>query len=181
MRHLKGGRKLNRTREHRKAMFENMATALLEHGRIETTVAKAKALRPVAERVITLAKNNDLHARKMAFSIIPKGDVVKRLFDVVAPSFKDRPGGYTRVIRTHTRRGDAAPMAILELVNYEAVSRPAAGGKAEKAAKPAKAEAKKPEKAAKAGKKEKPPKPAKPEKDAKKEKARKQTKPGKYE
>jgi len=145
MRHRKGGFKLNRTREHRKAMFENMVTALLEHGRIETTVAKAKALRPVAERIITRAKTKNLHFQKKAYSIIPKKEVVKKLFDVIAPSFADRPGGYTRIIRTHVRRGDAAQMAILELVNFEAVPKPAAGEKEGKAGK-------KPEKKAKPAK-----------------------------
>jgi len=154
MRHRKAGKKLNRTREHRKAMFENMAAALFEHGRIETTVAKAKALRSFAERLITRAKNKNLHFQKMLYSVIPKKEVVKKLFNEIAPAFKDRPGGYTRVIRTHTRRGDAVEMAIIELVNYEAVPRPAAG--AEKPGKAAQAEKKikpaKPGKKAQAGK-----------------------------
>jgi len=163
MRHRKGGKKLNLTREHRKAMFENMTTALLEHGRIETTVSKAKALRSFAERIITAAKNNSLHSKRIAFSIIPKKEVVKKLYEVIAPSFKDRPGGYTRIIRTHTRRGDAVEMAIIELVNYEPTPKaaPAEGNakegkgakKAEKTAKPAKAgKAEKPAKAEKAAK-----------------------------
>jgi len=153
MRHRKGGKKLNRTREHRKAMFENMATALFEYGRIETTVAKAKALRSFAEKLVTRAKVKNLHTQRIIYSIIPKKEVVKKLFDDIAPAFKERPGGYTRVIRTHTRRGDAAEMAILELVNYEAVPKPAAGEKTAKAAK-----AEKPGKPGKTGK------PAKPEK-----------------
>ena len=143
MRHRKGGKKLNRTREHRKAMFENMTTALLEYGRIETTLAKAKALRSFAEKVITRAKNSgSLHSRKIIYSMIPKKEVVKKLFAEIAPAFKDRAGGYTRVIRTHTRRGDAAEMAIIELVNFELVPKPVAGETPEKKAKPAKAEKK---------------------------------------
>jgi large subunit ribosomal protein L17 len=160
MRHRKGGFKLNRTREHRKAMFENMVTALLEYGRIETTVAKAKAVRPVAERIITKAKNKNLHFQKMVYSIIPKKEVVKKLFDQIAPSFADRPGGYTRIIRTHVRRGDAVEMAILELVNYEVTPKVAAG---EKEAKPEK-KAEKKEKPAKAPKEKKAKKPKKEEK-----------------
>lgn len=120
-------------------MFENMATALFEHGRIETTVAKAKALRSFAERLITRAKNNNLHSRKLIYGIIPKKEVVKKLFNEIAPAFKDRPGGYTRVIRTHTRRGDAVEMALIELVNYQAAVGTASGAeKTGKSAKPAK-------------------------------------------
>ena len=153
MRHRKGGKKLNRTREHRKAMFENMATALFEYGRIETTVPKAKAVRSFAEKLITRAKVKNLHTQKIIYSIIPKPEVVKKLFDVVAPSMKERPGGYTRIIRTHTRRGDAVEMAILELVNYEATPKAVAGEKEAKAAKPAKeAKAAKPAKEKKAAK-----------------------------
>jgi large subunit ribosomal protein L17 len=119
MRHRSAGKKLSRTREHRKAMFRNMVTALLEKGKIETTVAKAKVVRPIAEKLITLAKRNNLHAKKRAFSFITKPEVVKKLFEQIAPSFKDRPGGYTRIIRTHTRIGDASEMALLELVGSE--------------------------------------------------------------
>jgi large subunit ribosomal protein L17 len=166
MRHRKGGKKLNRTREHRKAMFENMTTALLEYGRIETTVAKAKALRSFAEKVITRAKNSgSLHSRKIIYSMIPKQEVVKKLFSEIAPAFKYRPGGYTRVIRTHTRRGDAAEMAIIELVNFEIVPKPVAGEKPEKAAKPEKKE-----KPAKEEKKEKAPNNEKAAKEEKVEK-----------
>ena len=159
MRHRKAHVKLNRTREHRKALFRNMVTDLLEKGRIETTVAKAKALRPVAERMITLARKNNLHAKKTAFSFITRQPVVRKLFEQIAPSFKDRPGGYTRIIRTHTRLGDAVEMAIIELVGTE-LATPAPD--ADKTSKPAKP-----------GKKEKPPKSAKPAKPGKKDKAAK--------
>jgi len=135
MRHRKAGKKLSRTREHRKALFRNMVTALLEKGKIETTLAKAKALRPVAEKIITLAKRNNLHSKKIAFSFIPKKQVVKKLFEQIAPGFKDRPGGYTRIIRTHVRRGDAVQMALLELVGSESAPKPEPGEKSVKAPK----------------------------------------------
>jgi len=146
MRHRKAHVKLNRTREHRKALFRNLVTALLEKGRIETTLAKAKALRPVVERFITLARKNNLPAKKIAFSFIPKPEVVRKLFDSIAPSFKDRPGGYTRIIRTHIRRGDAVEMAVIELLGSELPTAPTPekGGKPskpdkkDKAAKPEK-------------------------------------------
>jgi len=140
MRHLKAGKKLSRTQEHRKAMFRNMITALFEKGKIETTVAKAKALRPLAEKVITLAKRNNLHSKKTAFSFITKKPVVKKLFEEIAPAYKDRPGGYTRIIRSYIRRGDAVEMAILEMVGSETPA------PAQEKGKPAKAEKKEKEK-----------------------------------
>ena len=119
MRHRKAGRKLGRTSAHRSAMLRNMVTSLFEHERIVTTVPKAKEARRVADKMITLAKRGDLHARRQAFSYIRSKDVVAKLFNEIPAQFTDRQGGYTRIIRTGTRLGDAAPMAILELVGYE--------------------------------------------------------------
>ncbi len=119
MRHGKSGRKLGRTSSHREAMFRNMVTSLFEHERIVTTEKKAKELRPIAEKMITLAKRGDLHARRQALSYIQSRDVVAKLFDEIQSQFADRQGGYTRIIKTGIRRGDAAPMAIIELVGYE--------------------------------------------------------------
>ena len=119
MRHGKSGRKLGRTSSHRKAMFRNMVTSLFEHERIVTTEKKAKELRPIAEKMITLAKRGDLHARRQALSYIQSKDVVAKLFDEIQGQFADRQGGYTRIIKTGNRLGDAAPMAIIELVGYE--------------------------------------------------------------
>jgi large subunit ribosomal protein L17 len=119
MRHRKSGRKLNRTSEHRKAMMRNMVTSLFEHERIVTTVPKAKEARKVADKMITLAKRGDLHARRQAHAYIQSREVVAKLFDVIHEQYVDRNGGYTRIIQTGRRNGDAAPMAILELVGYE--------------------------------------------------------------
>lgn len=119
MRHRKAGRKLGRTSAHRSAMLRNMVTSLFEHERIVTTVPKAKEARRVADKMITLAKRGDLHARRQALSYIRSKDVVAKLFDEIQTQYTDRNGGYTRIIRTGTRNGDAAPMAILELVGYE--------------------------------------------------------------
>ena len=119
MRHKKSGRKLGRTSSHREAMFRNMVTSLFEHERIVTTAEKAKEVRPIAEKMITLAKRGDLHAKRQALSYIRKQDVVTKLFDQISSQFADRNGGYTRIIRTGTRQGDAASMAIIELVGYE--------------------------------------------------------------
>ena len=118
MRHRKAGRKLNRTSSHRRAMFRNMVTSLLEHERIVTTTPKAKEVRKIADKMITLAKRGDLHARRQALSYIQDKNVVAKLFDKLRDEYIDRNGGYTRIIRTGNRLGDAAPMAILELVNY---------------------------------------------------------------
>jgi len=119
MRHGKSGRKLGRTSSHREAMFRNMVTSLFEHERIVTTEKKAKELRPIAEKMITLAKRGDLHARRQALSYIQSKDVVAKLFDEIQTQFADRQGGYTRIIKTGYRQGDAAPMAIIELVGYQ--------------------------------------------------------------
>lgn len=119
MRHRKSGRKLGRTTPHRSAMLRNMVTSLFEHERIVTTVPKAKEARRVADKMITLAKRGDLHARRQALSYIRSKDIVAKLFDEIQEQYSDRQGGYTRIIRTGTRHGDAAPMAILELVGYE--------------------------------------------------------------
>jgi large subunit ribosomal protein L17 len=119
MRHRKAGRKLNRTAAHRKAMLRNMVTSLLEHERIVTTVPKAKETRRIAEKMITLGKRGDLHARRQAMAYIRSKGVVAKLFDELSGQYADRQGGYTRIIRTGNRYGDAAPMAIVELVGYE--------------------------------------------------------------
>lgn len=117
MRHRKVGRKLNRTPAHRKSMFANMATSLFEHERIQTTTPKAKELRIVAERLITLAKRGDLHARRLAAKTVRNDDVLRKLFSDLAERFKDRPGGYTRIVKIGNRRGDNAPICFIELVD----------------------------------------------------------------
>jgi large subunit ribosomal protein L17 len=118
MRHGKSGKRLGRTGSHKKAMVRNMVTSLFEHERIVTTTPKAKEVRKVADKMITLAKRGDLHAKRQAMSFIRSRDVVAKLFDEIQAQFADRNGGYTRIIQTGQRRGDAAPMAILELVSY---------------------------------------------------------------
>lgn len=119
MRHRKAGRRLGRTTSHRKAMVRNMVTSLLDQERIVTTTPKAKEIRKVADKMITLAKRGDLHARRQALSFIQDKSVVAKLFEELGPEYQERPGGYTRIIQTGNRLGDAAPMAILELVNYQ--------------------------------------------------------------
>ena len=119
MNHRKTGRKLGRTSAHRKALFRNMVTSLLEHEQIRTTDAKAKELRGVAERMITLGKKGTLHARRNALRTIRSKDVTAKVFDELADRYKDRPGGYTRVIKLGQRPGDAAPMSIIELVDRD--------------------------------------------------------------
>ena len=109
-------RKFSRPTDQRIAMLKNLTTSLLENGRIETTVAKAKEVRSTAEKMITLGKQNTLHARRNALTYITKEDVVKKLFDEIAPKYADRQGGYTRIVKIGPRRGDAAEMAIIELV-----------------------------------------------------------------
>ncbi len=121
MRHRKSGRKLGRTSSHRDAMFRNMVTSLFEHERIVTTKEKAKELRPIAEKMITLAKRGDLHARRQALSYIRSKAVVEKLFTDIKDQFAERKGGYTRILQTGVRKGDAASMAIIELVGYEEV------------------------------------------------------------
>lgn len=108
--------KLGRTIDQRRALFRHMVTALLAHERIETTEAKAREVKAIAERMITLAKRGDLHARRQAQAFLMDEDVAKKLFDTIAPRYADRPGGYTRVLKVGVRQGDAAPTAILELV-----------------------------------------------------------------
>ncbi len=122
MRHRKAGKRLGRTASHKKAMIRNMVTSLLAHERIVTTVPKAKEVRRIADKMITLGKRGDLHARRLALSFIRDKEVVAKLFDGLKETYMDRNGGYTRIIRTGTRQGDAADMAILELVNYSAPS-----------------------------------------------------------
>jgi len=121
MRHKIAGRRLGRTTSHRQAMFRNMVTSLFEYERIVTTTQKAKELRPIAEKMITLAKRGDLHARRQALSFIRSKDVVEKLFTSIKDQFTDRKGGYTRILRTGVRKGDCASMAIIELVGYEEV------------------------------------------------------------
>ncbi len=119
MRHRVRGRKLGRTTAHRKALFRNQLTALFTHDRIVTTLPKAKELRPLAERMVTLAGTGTLPARRKVLTMVPDKEVVSRLFDEIAPRFSDRPGGYTRIMRLGRRRGDGAELAIIEFVDYE--------------------------------------------------------------
>jgi large subunit ribosomal protein L17 len=120
MRHRKSGTHLGRTSAHRKAMFRNMVTSLLDEERIETTDAKAKQIRRLADRMITLGKRGDLHARRQALAVVRSRDVTAKLFGELAERYRDRPGGYTRVMKVGPRAGDAAPMSIVELVDSEA-------------------------------------------------------------
>lgn len=122
MRHNKSGRRLGRTTSHRIAMFRNMVTSLLAQERIITTDAKAKELRSVAEKMITLGKRGDLHAHRQAASFIREKAVVTKLFNTIAPRYKERQGGYTRIIKLGPRAGDAAPMSVIELVEEQAAS-----------------------------------------------------------
>lgn len=119
MRHRKAGRRLGRTSSHRDAMLRNMVTSLLDQERIVTTVAKAKEARRITDQMITLGKRGDLHARRQAMAYIRSKNVVAKLFDQLSVQYSERKGGYTRIIRTGTRLGDAAPMAILELVDFK--------------------------------------------------------------
>jgi len=120
VRHRKKGRQFGRNTKHRHALFRNLVTSLLEHERIETTEAKAKEIRGIAEKMITLGKNGSLHARRQALSFIQKKDIVSKLFDDVAGRFRSRQGGYTRIIPTRRRPGDAAELVALELIAGEA-------------------------------------------------------------
>jgi large subunit ribosomal protein L17 len=119
MRHARSGKKLGRDSSHRKALYANLAGSLIEHGRIKTTEAKAKAVKPLAEQMITLGRRGDLAARRQASSVLRSKDVVHVLFAEVAPRFVDRPGGYTRIVKLGPRQGDAADMVYLELVDFE--------------------------------------------------------------
>src|SRR5436190_21103296 len=118
MRHHKAGKKLGRDSAHRKALYANLAGALIEHGRIKTTVTKAKAVKPIAEKMITLGRRGDLAARRQALAYLHSNDVVTKLFSEVAPRFTDMPGGYSRIVKLGPRYGDSAEMVYLELVDY---------------------------------------------------------------
>src|SRR5688572_31196779 len=120
MRHGMANRKLGRTSSHRKAMFRNQLASLIDNERIITTLPKAKELRPLAEKLITLAKNDSVHTRRQAFQQVPDDSLIAKLFDIIGPRFSTRPGGYTRIMKLGARRGDAAEMAILELVERSA-------------------------------------------------------------
>jgi large subunit ribosomal protein L17 len=123
LRHRKSGRKLGRDPAHRKALYANLAVALIEHGRIKTTEAKAKEVRPIVEEMITLGKRGDIAAQRQAVAFLRSKPTAHRLFAEVAPRFADRPGGYTRIVKIGPRAGDAAQMAYLELVDYVPVPR----------------------------------------------------------
>ncbi|WP_264212198.1 50S ribosomal protein L17 [Leisingera thetidis] len=126
MRHARGYRRLNRTHEHRKALFSNMAGSLIEHEQIKTTLPKAKELRPIIEKMITLAKRGDLHARRQAASKLKEDKDVAKLFEVLGPRYKDRQGGYVRILKAGFRYGDMAPMAIIEFVDRDTSAKGAA-------------------------------------------------------
>jgi large subunit ribosomal protein L17 len=117
--HNRLGRKLRRTTSHRLALFRNQLQSLVEHERITTTVEKAKELRPLIERAVTMARDDSIHARRRVLRLVPDRSLVKKLFDTLGPRFVDRPGGYTRILRLGTRRGDGAEMAILEFVDFK--------------------------------------------------------------
>jgi large subunit ribosomal protein L17 len=123
MRHGFRGRRFNRTTEHRKAMFANMSAALIKHEQIVTTLPKAKDLRPVVEKLVTLAKRGDLHARRQAMAQVRDHVLVKKLFEVLGPRYKDRQGGYTRVLKAGFRYGDDAPLAVIEFVDRDVDAR----------------------------------------------------------
>ncbi len=133
MRHARGYRRLNRTHEHRKALFCNMAGSLIEHEQIKTTLPKAKELKPIIDKMITLAKRGDLHARRQASAKLKQDAYVTKLFDVLGPRYKDRQGGYVRVLKAGFRYGDMAPMAIIEFVDRDMDAK-GAGDKARVAA-----------------------------------------------
>ena len=118
MRHARTGKKLGRDSSHRKAMYSNLACSLIEHGRIKTTEAKAKAVKPFAEQMITLGRRGDLHARRQALAELRSQEIVHKLFSDVGPRMADRPGGYSRIVKLGHRQGDAAEMVYLELVDY---------------------------------------------------------------
>jgi large subunit ribosomal protein L17 len=139
MRHKRGYRRLNRTHEHRKALFSNMAGSLIEHEQIKTTLPKAKELRPIVEKLITLAKKGDLHSRRLAASRLKEDQYVAKLFDVLGPRYAERPGGYIRILKAGFRYGDMAPMAIIEFVDRDLDAK-GAGDKARVAAEEAAAD-----------------------------------------
>ena len=119
MRHHRAGKKLGRDAAQRRALYANLASSLIEHGRIKTTEAKAKAVKPIAEQMITLGRRGDVHARRQALAYLRSQDVVHKLFSDVGPRFAERPGGYSRIVKIGPRPGDAAPMAYLELVDHQ--------------------------------------------------------------
>ena len=165
MRHGMANRKLGRTSAHRSAMFRNQLASLIESERIVTTLPKAKELRPQIEKLITLAKNDSVHARRQAARLVPDDALIAKLFDTIGPRFSTRPGGYTRILKLGARRGDAAEMAILELVERTPPEKDAKDEKPAKGAKKAKAEPK-PKAEEPAGDEEKPKKKAAPKKAA---------------
>lgn len=166
MRHRKSGRKLNRTNTHRAAMFKNMARALLTYEQIRTTEAKAKELRRIVDKLITLALRNDLHARRQAFKVLGSHQMVQRLFDEIGPRFEGGTGGYTRIVKlSQPRKGDCAPMVIIELTRKAGEAAPAEAPAAEEKA-PAKKAEKKEEKPKKAAPAKEEPVEEKPEEDA---------------
>ena len=118
MRHQRSGKKLGRDSAHRKALYANLTASLIEHGRIRTTETKAKAVRPIAEKIVTLGREGTIHARRQVLAYIRSQEVTHTLFSEVAPRFKDRPGGYTRIVKLGPRQGDSAPMAYLEFVDF---------------------------------------------------------------
>jgi large subunit ribosomal protein L17 len=128
VRHHRSGKKLGRDSAHRKALYANLAGSLIEHGRIETTEAKAKAVKPLVEKLITLGRRGDLHARRQALAVLRSQDWVHQLFAEVAPRFEGRPGGYTRIVKLGPRQGDAAEMVYLELVDFVPEGAPALVG-----------------------------------------------------
>ena len=130
MRHHRQGKKLGRDSAQRKALYAGLAAALIEHGRIKTTEAKAKAVKPIAEQMITLARRGDLHARRQALAFLRSQDAVHKLFTEVAPRFADRPGGYSRIVKIGARFGDGAEMVYLELVDFVPQGAPVAAGAA---------------------------------------------------
>jgi large subunit ribosomal protein L17 len=132
MRHRVHGRKLGRTSAHRKALFRNQLSSLFAHERIVTTVAKAKELRPLAERMVTLARTGSLPARRKVLTMVADKDIVRRLFDDIAPRFSGRPGGYTRILRLGRRHGDGAELAILEFIDYTLKAKEEPAAKADK-------------------------------------------------
>lgn len=134
---MPGTRKLGRTTDHRKAMLRGMVTYLFENGKVETTVTRAKEVRAMAEKMITIAKDNSLHARRQVLAYVTKEDVVKNLFDIIAPRYADVNGGYTRITKTGARRGDAAEMCIIELVETKAELEAKAAAAKKAAKKPA--------------------------------------------
>jgi large subunit ribosomal protein L17 len=119
MRHARAGKKLGRESAHRKALYANLACSLIEHGRIKTTEAKAKAVKPFAEQMISLGRRGDLHARRQALAHLRSQEIVYKLFSDVGPRFADRPGGYSRIVKLGPRQGDAAEMVYLELVDFQ--------------------------------------------------------------